>query len=138
MGVRYPPLHVVAGVPRLFAQLPGSDGRCPTPRDPAPGVGRGCNGAVPSGSADEDGSGKDWEIILAPYALFANVTGDTSVGQAGAVNVDFGDILEAGAMGHAEARVGHWGRLFDFAYMKLADDIGSPRGRVVDAEVEEL
>ena len=82
-------------------------------------------------------------FILAPYALFANIVGESAIGQAGSadVDVDFSDILEVlkiGAMGHVEARIGRWGLITDFAHMKLADDINTPRGRVVDAEVEQL
>jgi hypothetical protein len=119
----------------------GSEGPSPgDSQDPSPGDSQ---DAVQSGSPDQRGSKKGWEIVLAPYALFANIVGDAGVGRAGPadVDVDFDDILEAlelGAMGHAEVRVGRWGLLSDVAYMKLGDDISTPRGGVLDAEVEQL
>ena len=108
--------------------------------DPSPGD---SENALEVRSSDQRGTEKDWEIILAPYALFANIVGESAIGQAGSadVDVDFSDILEVletGAMGHVEARIGRWGLMTDFAYMKLADDINTPGGRVVDAEVEQL
>lgn len=38
----------------------------------------------------------DWEFVLEPYALAANIEGDSGIGQADGVevDVDFGRILE--------------------------------------------
>lgn len=97
----------------------------------------------------EDGPGgpqaageKDWEFILTPYLLLANIEGEVGVGRVGSVDVevDTSEILEhleAGFMGHAEARRRHWGLFVDVAYMKLGDDISNPRGVVVGAEVDQ-
>ena len=82
-----------------------------------------------------------WSFELTPYLLAVMIDGDAGIGRVQGVDVDVstGDIidnLDLGLMVHFE---GHhengWGFAFDYAFMKLSDDLSGPRGGVVDAEV---
>lgn len=97
-----------------------------------------CAFSIEQAAAQNEG---DWEFIIAPYGLAANMTGDAALGRLEApVDIAFGDILkslEFGFMIHAEARKGRFGIITDFSYMKLGDKISSAVGIIADVEAEE-
>lgn len=85
----------------------------------------------------------DWEVVLAPYVLFASINGDVAIGRVNAqpVDVSFGDILknlQFGFMLHSEVRKGAWGVMLDAFYAKLGSDLSTPLGGVLDVNVQEL
>ena len=96
-------------------------------------------------SRSDDGISEDFEFIIAPYLMFANLSGEFSVGQIGApVDISFGDIVDnldfAFAM-NAEARKGRWGVVLDGQYMKLGveSEVETPGpilSPIVDASIK--
>ncbi len=95
-------------------------------------------GSPASAQAQSD----DWEVVLAPYVLFGNLTGDAAIGPSGptAVDLSFGDLvknLELGAMLHTEVWKGDWGVMADLIWMRLGDDVSLFR-TVLDIEVNEV
>lgn len=97
-----------------------------------------CTGLLPV-LVDAD----SWQWSVEPYLMASNIDGDAGVGRATgiAVGVDTSDILETfevGAMVHIE---GHhssgWGMMFDYAFMKLNDDLSGPRGGITDVTVRQ-
>jgi hypothetical protein len=77
------------------------------------------------------------------YLMASNIDGDAGVGRATgiAVGVDTSDILETlemGAMIHLEGQHSNgWGVMFDYAFMKLGDDLTGPRGGITDVTVRQ-
>ena len=61
-----------------------------------------------SGASSRDAGSSNWEFVLAPYLVGANITGDTKIGRLPSTDLDVGsdDIfgnLKFGFMGRAEA-----------------------------------
>lgn len=91
--------------------------------------------------AQEDSS--DWQFVIAPYGLLANIDGEAGVGRLDPmpVAVDFGTLLknlQMGVMMHSEVTNGTWGAVVDFAYMSLGSDATTPVGGVLEADVQQL
>ncbi len=85
----------------------------------------------------------DWEVVLAPYAWIASMTGDAAIGRTDPVPVDisFSDLLKNlkfGFMLHGEVRKGAWGVILDAFYAKLGSDLSTPLGGVLDLQVQVL
>ncbi len=85
----------------------------------------------------------DWEVVLAPYAWIASITGDAAIGRTdpAPVDVSFSDLLENlrfGFMLHGEVRKGAWGVMLDAFYVKLGSDLSTPLGGVLDLQVQVL
>ena len=85
----------------------------------------------------------DWEVVLAPYAWIASITGDAGIGRTdpAPVDVSFSDLLENlrfGFMLHGEVRKGAWGVMLDAFYAKLGSDLSAPLGGVLDLQVQVL
>jgi hypothetical protein len=81
-----------------------------------------------------------WRFLVAPYAMFPNMKGETGVGNLPDVTVDEdpGDIfenLQFGAMLYAEARNEDWAISSDMLYMKLESEV-LPQSQVIDGEAE--
>ena len=77
----------------------------------------------------------DWDFVIAPYALAPWISGDVTLGRAGApVEVDPGDVLGAlqfAGMIHGEARHrSGFGLSFDYAFMSLGEDASSNLGSI--------
>lgn len=85
----------------------------------------------------------NWDFMVEGYVMGSNIEGDAGLGRAVGVdvNVDFDTILEnleLGGMVHAEAfHQNKWGVIFDYGFMKLANDASLPLGGVIDAEVRQ-
>ncbi len=85
----------------------------------------------------------EWDFVLEPYLLAANIEGDTSLGRATGVDidVDFGRIMETlrmAAMVRFEAiHDDRWGVVLDYGFMDLGDDLSGPRGGVVEAKLRQ-
>lgn len=85
----------------------------------------------------------DWDVIVAPYIFLASVDGSSTIGRLDPVPLDvsFDDVLgslEFAGMVHTEAFKGDWGVMSDVFYAKLGENIDTPLGGIVDAEVEEF
>jgi len=87
----------------------------------------------------------DWEFVIAPYALFASLSGDATVGgaQATPVDLDFGDILESlrfATIVHSEVWKGDWGVMGDLIWLRLGEDktLGGPLATVLDVEIDQF
>lgn len=96
--------------------------------------------AVPSAAQGQ--VGEHWEYEAAPYLWAAGLDGTTTVGDL-SVESDHGfsdlvDKIDFGFTGAFEARKGRWGILFDAIYIKLSDDVGSPRGTVDVEAVQQM
>ena len=89
-------------------------------------------------------SNDDWQVLILPYGLFANIEGEAAVGRTDPVPVDvsFGQILEnlqIGGMLHSEVHKGSWGVVLDFAFMALGTSSSIAGGpAVLDADVDQL
>lgn len=76
---------------------------------------------------------KDWEVLIEPYMLFANINGNTSINILNDADVDVStsdifDNLKIGGMIHLEGIYkNNWGLAFDFGFMDLeVDDMQGP------------
>jgi len=83
--------------------------------------------------------------VIAPYALFASLSGDATVGgaQATPVDLDFGDILESlrfATSVHSEVWKGDWGVMGDLIWLRLGEDktLGGPLATVLDVEIDQF
>lgn len=82
---------------------------------------------------------KNWDFIIAPYAMLANINGDTGVGRVdgGDVNVSTSDILdnlELAAMVRLEGIYQQkWGLAFDYGFMDLEKDVTGPVNGITTA-----
>jgi opacity protein-like surface antigen len=80
--------------------------------------------SITSGRA-ADASSERWELELTPYLFASGLYGTTGAqGVEADLEMGFDDIveqLEAGLMGTAELRRGHWALAFDALYFKLGD-----------------
>ena len=95
--------------------------------------------------ASAEAQSDDWEFVIAPYALFGNLTGEAAVipSQATPVDLDFGDLLESmrfATIVHAEVWKGNWGVMGDLIWMRLGEDITlpGPASLVLDIEVDQF
>ena len=86
---------------------------------------------------------KDWSYEIEPYALFASIEGDASVGWVTGAAVDVGydqilENLELAAMLHFEAHHKKgWGLSLDYGFMDLGADITGPLGGVTNTSVRQ-
>ncbi len=75
---------------------------------------------------DSTDSSKKWEFTVAPYILFPNMRGETTIrGLSIDVNANTSDIfsrLDFGAMLYAEMSNEKWAIAFDVLYMSLSDN----------------
>ena len=93
-------------------------------------------------SAAQGQAGEHWAYEAAPYLWAAGLDGTTTVGDL-SVESDHGfsdlvDKIDFGFTGAFEARKGRWGILVDAIYIKLSDDVGSPRGTVDVEGVQQM
>jgi hypothetical protein len=85
----------------------------------------------------------DWSYQFEPYVIGLNIEGNAGIGRVTGrdVNLDFGDVLDTldmTFMGRFEAHHSNgWGVALDYAYVDLGDDLKSPRGGVLDAQVKQ-
>lgn len=97
----------------------------------------GAASGIPAQAQDAD---EGWGFLVAPYAMFPNMKGETGVGNLPDVTVDEdpGDIfdnLQFGAMLYVEARNEDWAISSDVLYMKLESEV-LPESQVIDGEAE--
>lgn len=81
-----------------------------------------------------------WGFLIAPYAMFPNMKGETGVGNLPTTSVDEdpSDVfsnLQFGAMLYAEVHDTSWAFSSDVLYMKLEADV-APDSQVVDGSAE--
>jgi hypothetical protein len=80
------------------------------------------------GFAQQVAQEKKWEILIEPYVMFPNMTGETGVRNLPSVDVDanVSDIfsrLQFGAMLYLEAKTDKWAITSDLLYMSLQQDV---------------
>ncbi len=90
-------------------------------------------------SAENTKTDKNWEFLITPYAMLANINGDASVGRTngGDVDVSTSDILdnlELAAMIRLEGIYKQkWGLAFDYGFMDLEKESSGPLNGVITA-----